>query len=155
MKILHFCYTLVSYLGAVLCSCGSGSTNEPDLNFGAEEGVATLYGTMYYDGPLTGHEVTVGIVETWPMAGPPKEFIRIPAPKDGFPTSYSMPVSYVGKFYVIAYLDIHMDDSAIFNAEVDPMMMPIDAGDMYEIKEGLNQVDLIFLDVDEVDWWWQ
>ena len=114
-----------------------------------------MYGTMFYDGELAGQKIVVGLTEYWPLAGPPKEFIELEPPTGGFPSSYSMPISYTGVFYVIAYLDVDPNDSAIFNADIDPMMLPLSAEDTYEIVEGQNQVDLVFLDADEVDWWWQ
>ncbi len=139
---------------ALVFSCGSGSTEQPDLDFGSEEGIATLHGMLFYDGSRAGSEIVLGIVDTWPMTGPPKEFVRIPAPDGGFPAPYSMPLSHVGTYYVVAYLDVDSDDSAIFNADLDPMMMPRHEGDTYQIQEGLNPVDLVFVDAERVDWWW-
>ena len=145
----------ISLLLALLASCTSGATDVPDLEFGAEDSVAALYGTMYYNGNLTCEEIVVGIVDEWPMTGPPKEYARLAPPEGAFPVSYSLSLSYTGRFYVIAYMDVDTEDSSIFNAKTDPMMLPLSEDDVYEITEGNNQVDLLFVDAEELDWWWQ
>lgn len=139
---------------ALLSSCTSGATDVPDLDFGAEDSIAVLYGTMYYNGDLDCEEIVVAIVDEWPMTGPPKEYARIEPPDGAFPLSYSLSLGYTGTFYVIAYMDVDTTDSSIFNADIDPMMLPLSESDTHEITEGNNPVDLLFVDSDELDWWW-
>ncbi len=153
MKRVRFATSAILMLAAVCC--GSGSSDLPDLDFGAEKGVVTLRGTLFYDGDMPASEIALAIIEDWPMSAPPKEFVKIPAPEGGFPSPYSLGLSYSGTYFIVAYIDVDPEDSAIFNPDVDPMMLPRSENDVYELINGTNEIDLVFRDSDELDWWWQ
>ncbi len=138
-------FALVVFLATVLISCGAGVSS--DDSSGDEDNQATvgmLSGTISYDGPATGGAVVIGLIEQWPMTGPPKEFESVAVPDGGFPFQYSINIKYTGPFYLAAFLDVHPTDGVMMNCGLDPMAVP--GEQKINLVAGDNTYDFHLLD---------
>jgi len=147
-------FALTTLLLALAVACGSG-VNSDDEPIEGLDIVGTLSGVIDYEGDLAGDHIVVGLMDEWPMTGPPKEFIEVEIPADGFPIAYSVEIHYPGDYFLAAYLDVDPMDGVMMNAELDPMDVPDEGEEKTEIVEGQNQRDFLLVDADEVDWWWE
>lgn len=161
MKIRSWLILLLAASFAVACGSGSSSSEGDNNDDAGEEGIATLSGTVEYGGDeltlddVQGLQVVVGLIQEWPMSGPPKEFIYIDVPESGFPFDYEINLSYTGDFFLCAFLDMDPMDGVKMNAELDPLDVPDEGEGMATVAEGVNERDFVLLDPDQVDYWWQ
>lgn len=155
MKRLIIFLILMTLAAVWTFSCGSGVEGDNnDAEYFGEEGVATLSGLLYYDGTAVGDSVIIGLMDQWPVTGPPKEFIEVEIPEAGFPFFYSIPLSYTGDFFLAAFLDVDPMDGVAINVDLDPMHVPASENDWQDILEGQNEKDFVIVDPQDVDWWW-
>ncbi|HPQ71851.1 MAG TPA: hypothetical protein PKW95_22195 [bacterium] len=138
-------------VGAALFACGSGSSSEDDDDDEGGEALGTLSGTISYEGDKTANIVVVGLIEQWPMAGPPQQFTEVEIPESGFPFEYSIEINYIGEYYLAAFMDIDEMDGVSMNAELDPMHLPT-TGDTFDLIAGENHYDFTLQDPEDLDW---
>lgn len=142
---------LALLVGALLFACGSGSSSEGDDDDDNDEVLGTLSGTISYDGDLTANYVVVGLIEQWPMTGPPKQFTEVEIPAAGFPFAYEIEINFVGMYFLACYMDMDEMDGVSMNAELDPMHLPA-AGEPFELVEGENHYDFNLQDPEDLEW---
>ena len=99
-------------------------------------------------------KVVIGLIQEWPMTGPPKEFVYVDVPGSGFPIDYEIGLSYAGSFFLAVFLDVNPMDGVQMNAELDPMDVPDESEGKADIAEGANQRDFVLIDPEDVDYWW-
>lgn len=133
----------------VLClACGSGYEVTSGDDDEAEEVDATLTGFVFYDGEQIGEELVIGLMDHWPMVGPPVEFMRIAVPTQGYPFAYEIGIHHVGEYHLAAYLDVDPLDGVMMNREIDPMDLP--DGAKVNMVEGENEYDFILQDPEDL-----
>ncbi|MDP8222619.1 MAG: hypothetical protein P9L99_04610 [Candidatus Lernaella stagnicola] len=140
-------------------ACGSGYDveKEDEIEEGGEI-IATLTGVINYSGDRTGARLVVGMINQWPMTGPPVRFWDVPGFTGSFPVTYQFDLDeYLeGKaYYLAAFLDVDENDvNLMMNAEVDPLDLPDEDEEPLVIEPGIIVRDFVLLDPEDVDWWW-
>ena len=132
------------------CGSGSSSNDNGDGEDNGQAGIATLSGTIAYEGNAEwqGKKVVIGLIEEWPMTGPPKQYEKVEIPDGGFSFNYQIDLKYTGPFYLAAFLDVDSTDGVMMNVEIDPMDLP--TGDPNQIVEGENQMDFALQDPEDL-----
>lgn len=151
---------LVALALTVWCvGCGSGYEQTAGDDPTAEgEIIGALAGVIDYNGSATGTRLVVGLIDVWPMTGPPVRFWEVPGFDGTFPVTYQFDLDeYLeGKpYYLAAFLDVDTTDiNLMMNSEVDPMDLPDEGEAPVEIEAGVMVRDFVLDDPEDVDFWW-
>ena len=155
-----FAVVWMAVLLLLAASCGSGYEEEKGTALEDDgEVIGTLTGVIEYDGEATGNRLVVGLMDQWPMTGPPVRFWDVAGFDGTFPATYQVDLDeyLVGKSYFIsAFLDVDPDDvNLMMNSDLDPMCLPKAVEEPIVVEEGVIVADMVLLDPDDVDYWWE
>jgi hypothetical protein len=155
-----FGVVLLAALLLVATACGSGYEEEKGTALEDDgEVIGTLTGVIEYDGEAIGNRLVVGLMNQWPMTGPPVRFWDVPDFDGTFPATYQLDLDeyLLGKSYFIsAFLDVDPDDvNLMMNSDLDPMCLPKVEEEPIVVEEGVIVADMVLLDPEDVDYWWE